>query len=108
MRGGGRVVKNVAGFDLTRLMIGAWGTLGVLTEVTVRLRGPPGATKRTVAMPAPNAGMRADRAPDVDCVAPPIAPFAAGAGERRRSRERLGRRSATDRSLARLAGNAES
>jgi len=41
IRGGGRVVKNVAGFDLTRLMIGAWGTLGVLTEVSVRLRGLP-------------------------------------------------------------------
>jgi glycolate oxidase FAD binding subunit len=38
---GGRVVKNVAGFDLTRLMTGAWGTLGVITEVTVRLRGRP-------------------------------------------------------------------
>ena len=41
IRTGGRVVKNVAGFDLTRLMTGAWGTLGVLTEVTVRLRGRP-------------------------------------------------------------------
>jgi len=41
VRGGGRVVKNVAGFDLTRLMTGAWGTLGVITEVTVRLRGRP-------------------------------------------------------------------
>lgn len=41
VRGGGRVVKNVAGFDLTRLMVGAWGTLGVLTEVSVRLRGLP-------------------------------------------------------------------
>lgn len=41
VRGGGRVVKNVAGFDLVRLMIGAWGTLGVLTEITVRLRAMP-------------------------------------------------------------------
>jgi glycolate oxidase FAD binding subunit len=38
IRPGGRVVKNVAGFDVTRLMIGAWGTLGVITEVTLRVR----------------------------------------------------------------------
>jgi glycolate oxidase FAD binding subunit len=41
VRAGGRVVKNVAGFDLSRLMTGAWGTLGALTEVTVRLRARP-------------------------------------------------------------------
>jgi glycolate oxidase FAD binding subunit len=40
-RGGGRVVKNVAGFDLVRLQIGAWGSLGVITEITVRLRARP-------------------------------------------------------------------
>jgi glycolate oxidase FAD binding subunit len=54
VRGGGRVVKNVAGFDLTRLMIGAWGTLGVLTEVSVRLRGLP-ERDVTVALAMPNA-----------------------------------------------------
>jgi FAD/FMN-containing dehydrogenase len=41
VRSGGRVVKNVAGFDLTRLFTGAWGTLAVITEATVRLRARP-------------------------------------------------------------------
>jgi len=41
VRAGGRVVKNVAGFDLTRLLVGAWGTLGVITEVSLRLRARP-------------------------------------------------------------------
>lgn len=50
IRAGGRVVKNVAGFDLTRLMTGAWGTLGVITEVSLRLRSLP-AVETTVAVP---------------------------------------------------------
>lgn len=36
---GGRVVKNVAGYDLTRLLTGSWGTLGVVVEAHLRL-GP--------------------------------------------------------------------
>ena len=59
VRGGGRVVKNVAGFDLTRLMIGAWGTLGVLTEISVRLRGLP-ERDVTVALPLPAQAALAD------------------------------------------------
>jgi glycolate oxidase FAD binding subunit len=51
IRVGGRVVKNVAGFDLTRLMTGAWGTLGAITEVSLRLRALP-AVDRTVAVRA--------------------------------------------------------
>ena len=43
VQAGGRVVKNVAGFDLVRLTIGAWGTLGVVAEVSVRLRALPAA-----------------------------------------------------------------
>lgn len=43
IRAGGRVVKNVAGFDLTRLVTGSWGTLGVITELHLRLRARPAA-----------------------------------------------------------------
>lgn len=41
VRGGGKVVKNVAGFDLVRLITGSWGTLGIITEVTLRLYSRP-------------------------------------------------------------------
>ncbi|HEY8166484.1 MAG TPA: FAD-binding protein, partial [Gemmatimonadaceae bacterium] len=54
VRGGGRVVKNVAGFDLVRLFTGSWGTLGVITEVTLRLHSLPKVTS-TLAVPVPSA-----------------------------------------------------
>jgi glycolate oxidase FAD binding subunit len=40
-RGGGKVVKNVAGFDLPRLMVGSLGTLALLTTVTFRVHPLP-------------------------------------------------------------------
>lgn len=40
-RTGGKVVKNVAGYDLHKLMIGAFGTLGLTTEITFRLHSLP-------------------------------------------------------------------
>ena len=41
VKGGGRVVKNVAGYDLMKLQTGALGTLGVLTEVTLKVKPRP-------------------------------------------------------------------
>ncbi|GDX73169.1 glycolate oxidase [Cyanobium sp.] len=35
-RAGGQVVKNVAGYDLMRLLCGSWGSLGLITDVTLR------------------------------------------------------------------------
>src|ERR1700690_4494540 len=49
---GGKVVKNVAGYDLHKLMIGAFGTLGVITSVNFRLHAIPRRTQSfTVSSP---------------------------------------------------------
>jgi len=42
VKGGGKVVKNVAGYDLPKLFIGSYGTLGVIVEAAVKLRPLPG------------------------------------------------------------------
>ncbi|HEY7878642.1 MAG TPA: FAD-binding oxidoreductase [Gemmatimonadaceae bacterium] len=74
IRAGGRVVKNVAGFDLTRLFTGAWGTLGVITEITVRLRARPQVDETwSIPVPANNGALEALCAA---LRAAPIAPLA--------------------------------
>jgi len=49
IRTGGRLVKDVAGYDVTRLLVGSEGTLAVFTEVTVALAPRPAASKYGVA-----------------------------------------------------------
>lgn len=48
LKAGGRVVKNVAGYDLVRLLAGSWGSLAILTELTLRTHPLPPAAATLV------------------------------------------------------------
>lgn len=48
IRTGGRARKSAAGYDLTRLLVGSEGTLGIITEITLRLQGIPEAMSAAI------------------------------------------------------------
>ena len=55
VKSGGKVVKNVAGYDLNKLYLGSFGTLGVITEVSLRLQPLP-ESERTILLTFANIG----------------------------------------------------
>ncbi|MDA8228573.1 MAG: FAD-binding protein [Desulfitobacterium hafniense] len=61
---GGRTVKNVSGYDLTRLMVGSEGTLGVFTKIILKLIPKPEA-KKTILSIYPKLDGAADTVPEI-------------------------------------------
>ena len=53
VKGGGKVVKNVAGYDVCKLFTGAWGTAGLVTEITFKIYPLP-EDERLLWLPAPD------------------------------------------------------
>jgi glycolate oxidase subunit GlcD len=62
IKAGGRVVKNVAGYDLCKLFTGSYGTLGIIVELNFKLRPRPAREQTVVAIGSPSDLVSAGRA----------------------------------------------
>ena len=59
IRAGGRVMKNVTGYDVTRLLCGSWGTLAVITRLSIKVLPAPEKTRTLLVTGlTPSAGCR--------------------------------------------------
>jgi glycolate oxidase FAD binding subunit len=106
VRSGGQVIKNVAGYDLAKLLHGSLGTLGVLTEVVMRLHPLP-RTVATVAVPcAPAEAVGVGRALVRAAVEPAALEWADGTLHVRLEGTRAGTEDAARRA-AEIAGGGE-
>ena len=97
---GGRVIKNVAGYDVSRLMAGSLGTLGVITEISFKvLPAPPAEATLEFEMDEAGATEQANRWAGM-----PL-PLSATAWEAGRLRVRLsGAQTAVDAAMHRMGG----
>ena len=108
IKSGGRVVKNVTGYDLCKLFAGSFGTLAAMTEVTFKVLPAP-EDARTLVLPAPDrtaafAALRIAMASAYDVAGAAYLP-AAAAG---RAAVAMLRAAASDVALVRLEGQAPS
>ena len=91
---GGRVVKNVTGYDLCKLLTGSWGTLAVMTEVTLKVMPKP-ESERTLVLAGlddltANRAMTAPLGRPTMCQARPSAGFGVWLCDRRAGAPRGG------------------
>ncbi len=88
VRGGGRVVKNVAGFDLPKLSVGSLGTLGAIVSATLRVHPRPASSTMLVVRNL-RRNIEEGDALTAAVLAAQLEPMALGAAPHRRRRSRL-------------------